>query len=67
MIQPGDIVVCTEDEWFNAFGDRHEAMRRDIPARVIGVRNISGQKFLEFEEFPGQSFWIAGFRKSALN
>lgn len=67
MIQRGDIVVCTDDEWFNAYGDRHVSMRRDIPARVTEIYVISGVKFLEFEEFPGQKFWIAGFRKSALN
>lgn len=67
MIKQGDLVECVEDDWFNAYGDRHEKMAKGMPARVVAVKALHGQLFLELDVFPGQLFWSAGFRKPTIN
>lgn len=64
-MKPGDLLVCTEDGWHNAFGERHTVLQAGMRLIVRERYRIAGSTFLSFEEFPEESFLSLGFEAVA--
>lgn len=56
MFEEGERVTCLFDGWYNAFGDKSEALHAGVKVTVIGSRMIGGMRFLEFKEHPGNYY-----------
>jgi hypothetical protein len=63
MFEDGERCVCTEDEWYNAYGDKSTALARGMRLTVSGRRRVGGCLFLSFEETPEDNFFLChGFK-----
>lgn len=59
----GETCICQYDDWFNAFGDKTEAVHRGMRLTVTGRKNISGSLFYTFKEVEeGNWFLGIGFK-----
>lgn len=59
----GAVFICTEEEWYNAFGDRCEALNRGMRVTLRGTHRVGGALFLRFKETPeGNSYMSTGFK-----
>lgn len=58
-MESGQRVICLFDNWYNAFGDKSEALCAGQKLTVAGGRYIGGTRFLEFEEIPGNYYMEA--------
>lgn len=62
-MEPGETCICQHDDWYNAFGDKTEAVHRGMRLKVTGRRNIGGSVFFTFEEVEkGNWFLGVGFK-----
>lgn len=59
MLEDGERATCLFDDWYNAFGDKSEALHAGVKVTVIGSRYIGGTRFLEFKEHPGNYYMEA--------
>jgi len=64
----GDRVVCLYDDWYNAYGDKFDAVHCGMRLTVSDTRNIAGTQFLAFHELPEDQLYLhTGFRPEGLN
>jgi len=62
-VQKGDKCICQHDDWWNAYGDRSEALHCGMHLTVSGRKTIYGQLFYSFEEAEDDNwFWSQGFK-----
>lgn len=57
----GSKAICTEPNWFNAFGE-HSEMPVGARLTVIETIRVAGTQFLKFAEYPESSFMSHGFK-----
>lgn len=58
----GERCICQYDDWYNAFGDRSDALSKGMRLTVIGSHRVGGMTFYSFKETPeGNSYLGTGF------
>jgi hypothetical protein len=54
--------ICSEDDWYNAFGEKPEVIKRGMRLTVRDKRMVGGAQFYYFEELnPENCFMSTGF------
>jgi hypothetical protein len=62
-MEPGERCICQYDDWYNAFGDRSEAMSKGMRLTVKGSTRVGGCRFYTFAETPDDACYLAeGFK-----
>jgi hypothetical protein len=61
-MERGEKCICQHDDWWNAYGDKFEALHQGMRLTVLDRKNIFGQLFYSFEEVSDEKwFWSTGF------
>ncbi len=55
----GSKCICSEDELYNAFGDRSEMLIKGSRLVVRDRRRVAGSLFLSFEEHDEANYFIS--------
>lgn len=59
FFEPGSKCICSENELYNAFGDKSEMLVKGERLRVKDRKRISGSLFLSFEEHEETNYFIS--------
>lgn len=59
FFEPGSKCICSENELYNAFGDKSEMLVKGEKLRIKERRRICGSLFLSFEEHEEDNFFIS--------
>lgn len=54
----GERCICQYDDWYNAFGEKSDALSRGMRLTVIGTQRVGGMTFYSFAEAPEGSFYL---------
>lgn len=57
-MKPGERCICQYDNWFNAFGDKCDALMKGTRLTVAGSRRVGGATFYSFKETPEDNSYL---------
>lgn len=59
--EPGTKWICQHDDWWNAHGDKSEALHRGMRLTLTETYRLGGALFLRFEETQNNGYLSTGF------